>query len=95
MAQSGDNARQHQEVIAVPQGAHNIAEDENHHQQQQRFFTRQLRGQQGHDGCTDSHAKGIAADQPAGRRNGDLQIPRNLRQQPHNNELGGADSKCT
>jgi hypothetical protein len=42
----------------------------------------------------DHDAERISGDEMPGRRDADAQVPGDIRQQPHDHELGGADGEC-
>ncbi len=49
--------------------------------------------ERGEQRCPDHHTQCVGGDQPAGLRDRDVQIVRDLGQQPHGGELGGSDGE--
>ena len=93
MTQGSDDPGEHQYVVVTGDGAEQVADDENPHQRHQGCLAWQPRGGQGHERCPDGHAQGIAGHQPAGTGNRYTQVGRHLRQQAHDDELGGTDGE--
>ncbi|ABA49619.1 hypothetical protein BURPS1710b_3224 [Burkholderia pseudomallei 1710b] len=93
VAERGDDARDHQRRVAGRDRAKQITDDEHADQREQRRLARHFRGDDGEDRRADRHAERIAGHEHARRRNRHAQIARDIRQEPHDDELGGTDAK--
>ncbi|MCY1365257.1 hypothetical protein D9M69_520960 [compost metagenome] len=95
MRQRGDDARGHQHLVVGRERAGQVAEREDRHQREQHGLARQLAGGDGEHRRADRDPERVARDQQAGGRDGDLKIRRDLHEQAHDDEFGGAYSEGT
>jgi hypothetical protein len=93
--QAGDEAEGHQRVIVRRQGAGEVAQGEEAHQQQKQVTTEQPRSEDRQQRRADHHAERVGADHMADLRLADGQAAGDLGHQPHDGELAGADGETT
>lgn len=76
------------------EGGHQVADDEEPHQEHQHPLTGDPGAQQGHQRGAEDDPERVAGHQEACGRDRDLEVRGNLGEQPHDHELGRPDPEC-
>jgi hypothetical protein len=85
--------RREKEVVRRGDSAGKIAEGEDAHQEEEREFPLEACGSDSHDRGADGNRERVASDENSGLRDADLEVSGEVGQQPHDDELGGANAK--
>jgi len=93
VAEGGEDARCEEEVIGGGDGAGQVAEGENAHEEEKRELALQTGGGDGYDGRADGDGERVAGDEDARLGDADVKVVGKVGQQTHDDELGGADAE--
>ncbi len=93
VAERGEHAGGEEQVVRRRDGAGEVAQREDAHQQQQGQLALQPRGGDGDQRSADGDRERVAGDQDAGLGDADLEVVGEVGEQPHDDELGGADAE--
>jgi hypothetical protein len=94
VTQGRDDAAGHHHPVRRGDGGDQVAEDEQHHQAEQRGLARDPGEGEGQADGADRDAECVAGDEVAGGGLGDGEVVRDLGQQAHDHELGEADPEA-
>ena len=94
VAQRRDDAPEHDQLVAGAGGREQVADDEQHHQEQQGLLAVVPAKHCREDDGADGDGEGVPGDEVARNGLGDPEIGGNLGQQAHDDELGQADAKA-
>ena len=89
--QAVEEAGRHQQLEVPGQRARGVEHGVRRHQRDQESPPRPLRAEEGDERSAHDHAHGVRRDDVAAGRDGDVDALRDLREQSHRDELGGAD----
>lgn len=95
MAQRRDDASGQHQLIGGCESGHQIADDEEHQESQQRLTPLEAAQGDGEDDPADGDGECVAGDQIAGGGVGDDEVGGDLGQQPHDHELGESDTESS
>ncbi|MNV31277.1 hypothetical protein D3C71_1225770 [compost metagenome] len=95
MCQPGQHPRHDQRAVARRHPRDQVANGEQHHQRDQQRLARHPAGERGEHRRADGHAQRIQGNQQAGRGQADVQVGGDGRNQPDDDEFGGADGERT
>ncbi len=95
MSEGGDHAADQHDGEGGREGRDGIAQDEQAHEQHQHVLTGDPGAERRHDRGADHDAEGVAGDEISGGGDRHSEIRSDLGEQPHDHELGGADSEGT
>jgi hypothetical protein len=93
MAERGDDARAEQHRVVRCDGAEQVADDEDADHAEQRALARDRHDERRDHRGADDDAEGVARDEQTGTRDRDAEVARDVGQEPHDHELGGADAE--
>ncbi len=82
-----------EEVVGGCDGAGEIAQGEDCHEEEQGAFSLEMRGGESDEWSSDGDRESVAGDQGSRLRDGDVEVGGEIGEQPHNDELGSADTK--
>ncbi|MNV35468.1 hypothetical protein D3C71_1269160 [compost metagenome] len=95
VCQAGKHAGHDQRAVAGRHPGNHVAQGEQHHQGHQQGLARHPAGERGQYRRAHRHAQGVQRDQQAGRGQGDAEVGGDGRDQPDDDEFGGADGVRT
>ena len=81
------------EVVGRGEGADEVAEGEDAHQEEESELALEPGGGDRYDGGADGDGERVASDEDAGFGNADVEVDSEVGQQAHDDELGGADAE--
>jgi len=93
MAESGEDAGGEEEIVGRGDGAGEVAKGEDAHQEQKRQLALELCCGDGDDGRADGDRERVASDEDASLGDADVEVVGQIREQAHDDELGGADAE--
>lgn len=91
--QAAEEAGGEQPVLVGGEGGERVARDEEDHEADQDLAAGQAGGGRGEQRGADHHAERVRRDQVAGGGEGYVEVVRDVGQQAHHHELGGADAE--
>lgn len=93
VTKGGEDASGEEQVVAGSDGAGEIAESEDAHEEQQRHFALEAGGGDGDERRSDGDGEGVAGDERSSLGDADLEAVRQVGEEPHDDELGGANAE--
>ena len=93
MAEGGEDTGGEEEVVGGCEGAGEVAEGEDAHEEEQGELAFEPGGGDRHDGRADGDAEGVAGDEEACAGDADVKALGEIGEQAHDDELRGADAE--
>ena len=95
VGQARQEARSDQGGVVGGGSAQHVADREGRHEPDEEHLAGPRRAENGEEGSADDHTGGVRRDRVAGRGDVDTDTGRDVGQQAHRHELGGADGHAT